>query len=288
MISITIKYPNGVLSDVTALVDTGSPISLLKSTVVNYVSGVVPPKSDLVGINQSKLSIVDQLSADILHPDLDIPININFHVVPNDTIKSDCLLGRNFLSHPRITLSVENGQFLINFKKKSVNISFEEILSINFKNEGNSDLDIDLNIENKLPENFKIKVKQIFKNSYLTGRDIVNDDNSLHPEMIIQLKSDKQFYFRPRRLSFYEKECLQKILDNMLSKKIIRLSKSEYSSPIVLVKKKNGDYRLCVDYCELNKYIMKDRFPLPLIDDNIDLLKGKKYLSGPQGWLSSC
>jgi len=280
MINITIKYPNGVVSDVTALIDTGSPVSLLKSTIVNYVSGVVPPKSDLVGINQSKLSVVDQFSADILHTDLDTPININFHVVPNDTIKSDCLLGRNFLSHPRIILSVENGRFLINFKKKSDNISFEEILSINYNNEGNNDLDIDLNIESTLTENVKIKIKQIFKDSYLsTSSNIVNNDNNIHPEMIIQLKSDKQFYFRPRRLSFHEKECLQKILDNMLNKKIIRPSKSEYSSPIVLVKKKNGDYRLCVDYRELNKLIMKDRFPLPLIDDNIDLLKGKKYFT---------
>jgi len=279
MISITIKYPNGVSSDVIALVDTGSPVSLLKSTVVPYVSGVVPPRSDLVGINQSRLSVVDQFSADIFHTDLDIPININFHVVPNDTIKSDCLLGRNFLSHPRIILSVENGKFLINFKKKSDNISFEEILSINFKSEDNSNLDIDLNIEKTLPINIKLKVKQIYIDSYLTGSIIDSNDNNVHPEMVIQLKSDKQFYFRPRRLSFYEKECLQKLLDNMLNKKIIRPSKSEYSSPIVLVKKKNGDYRLCVDYRELNKFIVKDRFPLPLVDDNIDLLRGKKYFT---------
>jgi len=279
MISITIKYPNGVSSDVIALVDTGSPVSLLKSTVVPYVSGVVPPRSDLVGINQSRLSVVDQFSADIFHTDLDIPININFHVVPNDTIKSDCLLGRNFLSHPRIILSVENGTFLINFKKKSDNISFEEILSINFKSEDNSNLDIDLNIEKTLPINIKMKVKQIYIDSYLTGSIVDSNDNNVHPEMVIQLKSDKQFYFRPRRLSFYEKECLQKLLDNMLNKKIIRPSKSEYSSPIVLVKKKNGDYRLCVDYRELNKFIVKDRFPLPLIDDNIDLLRGKKYFT---------
>lgn len=45
--------------------------------------------------------------------------------------------------------------------------------------------------------------------------------------MSIQLKNDKQFYFRPRRLSFYEKKCLQKILDNMLDKNIIRSSQSE-------------------------------------------------------------
>lgn len=67
--------------------------------------------------------------------------------MPNDTIKSNCLLGHNFLSHSRIILSVEDGTFLINFEGKSDNISFEEILSIDFKNEENSYLDININIE---------------------------------------------------------------------------------------------------------------------------------------------
>lgn len=65
IINICIKYPNGVMSDVTALVDTGSPVSLLKSTIVPYVSGIVPPKSDIVGINKFKFSVVDQFSAEI-------------------------------------------------------------------------------------------------------------------------------------------------------------------------------------------------------------------------------
>jgi len=104
-----------------------------------------------------------------------------------------------------------------------------------------------------------------------------SDDD--RPEMHIQLKAHSSFYFRPRRLSFYEKEKLQIILYDMLAKQIIRPSTSEYSSPIVLVKKKNGDLRLCVDYRELNKYIIKDRYPLPLIDDNFDLLRGKKYFT---------
>ncbi|KAE9526266.1 hypothetical protein AGLY_013897, partial [Aphis glycines] len=105
------------------------------------------------------------------------------------------LNGRNFLSHPRIILGVENGQFLINFNNKSDNISFEEILSINFNDENNDNLEI---ID--------------FSRTIDNNED--NNDNKVYPEMIIQLKSDKIFYFKPRRLSFYEKECLQKILDN--------------------------------------------------------------------------
>lgn len=55
---------------------------------------------------------------------------------------------------------------------------------------------------------------------------------------------------------------------------IVRPSLSEYASPVVLIKKKNGAYRLCVDYWRLNKKIIKDRYPLPLIDDQLDRLQG--------------
>lgn len=47
----------------------------------------------------------------------------------------------------------------------------------------------------------------------------------------------------------------------------------------MLVKKKNGEMRLCVDYRELNKYIVGDRYPIPLIDGNLDLLRNKKYFT---------
>lgn len=60
---------------------------------------------------------------------------------------------------------------------------------------------------------------------------------------------------------------------------IIRPSQSQYASPVVLVKKKNGTYRVCFDYRRLNKKVVKDRFPLPLIEDLIDVLAGASVYS---------
>lgn len=66
----------------------------------------------------------------------------------------------------------------------------------------------------------------------------------------------------------------------MLNTNIIRLSKFEYNSPIVFVTKKNGDFILCNNYSKLNIYIVKYRFSLPLIDNNLDLLQGIIILHG--------
>ncbi|GBN99673.1 Retrovirus-related Pol polyprotein from transposon 17.6, partial [Araneus ventricosus] len=64
-----------------------------------------------------------------------------------------------------------------------------------------------------------------------------------------------------------------------LDQGIVRQSSSEYASPIVLVKKKDGTARLCVDYRKLNRKLVKDRFPLPLIEDVLDKLQDAKEYS---------
>ena len=59
----------------------------------------------------------------------------------------------------------------------------------------------------------------------------------------------------------------------------MRPSHSDYANSIVLLKKKNGPTRICVDYKQLNKKIVKDRYPLPLIEDELDSLQGAKIFS---------
>ena len=60
---------------------------------------------------------------------------------------------------------------------------------------------------------------------------------------------------------------------------IVRLSISEYASPVVLVKKRNASMRLCVDYRKINDKIVKDPYPLPLIKNQLDMLQEAKYFS---------
>ncbi|GFS75548.1 hypothetical protein TNCV_3424961 [Trichonephila clavipes] len=69
---------------------------------------------------------------------------------------------------------------------------------------------------------------------------------------------------------------VNKQIDEWLEQGIVRPSSSEYASPIVLVKKKDDTTRLCVDYRRRNRKLVKDRFPLPLIEDVLDRLQGAK------------
>ncbi|GFS80006.1 retrovirus-related Pol polyprotein from transposon 412 [Trichonephila clavipes] len=94
--------------------------------------------------------------------------------------------------------------------------------------------------------------------------------------MRIILKDDRPVYQPARRLSFSENQDVNKQIDEWLEQGIVRPSSSEYASPIVLVKKKDGTTRLCVDYRKLNRKLVKYRFPLPLIEDVLDKLQGAK------------
>ena len=75
------------------------------------------------------------------------------------------------------------------------------------------------------------------------------------------------------------RETARELVDEMLKKGVIEDSVSPWSAPIVLVKKKDGSTRFCVDYRKLNDVTVKDPYPLPRIDDTLDALGGAKYFS---------
>ncbi|GAU48411.1 hypothetical protein TSUD_99260 [Trifolium subterraneum] len=78
----------------------------------------------------------------------------------------------------------------------------------------------------------------------------------------------------PYRMSASELNELKKQLEELLEKKFIRPSVSPWGAPVLLVKKKEGTMRLCIDYRQLNKVTIKNKYPLPRIDDLMDQLVG--------------
>ncbi|GKD86984.1 hypothetical protein Tco_1358138, partial [Tanacetum coccineum] len=68
---------------------------------------------------------------------------------------------------------------------------------------------------------------------------------------------------------------LSKQLKELSDKDLIRPSSSPWGSPVLFVKKKDGSFRICIDYQELNKLTVKNRYPLPRIDDLFDQLQSK-------------
>ena len=82
-----------------------------------------------------------------------------------------------------------------------------------------------------------------------------------------------------RRMPPYQRDEVKQLLRDMLARDIIQPSKSPWASPIVVVRKKDGSARFCVDYRKLNSITHKDAYPLPRIDDTLDTLAGSQWFS---------
>lgn len=90
----------------------------------------------------------------------------------------------------------------------------------------------------------------------------------------IPLIDDTPVWQRYRRIPPSEYEVVKMHINQLLSAQVIRESSSPYASPIVLVRKKDGSLRLCVDYRQLNSKTRRDAFPLPRIEESLDALSG--------------
>ncbi|GKC11485.1 putative reverse transcriptase domain-containing protein [Tanacetum coccineum] len=83
----------------------------------------------------------------------------------------------------------------------------------------------------------------------------------------------------PYRLAPSEMHELSNQLQELSDRGFIRISTSPWGAPVLFVKKKDGSFRMCIDYRELNKLTVKNRYPLPRIDDLFDQLQGSRVYS---------
>ena len=86
----------------------------------------------------------------------------------------------------------------------------------------------------------------------------------------------------PRCIPFALREKVEEMVEEILEQGVIEPSKSPWASPIVLVAKKDGSTRFCVDYRMLNSVTKKDVYPLPHIDDILDSLASQRYFHDPR------
>ena len=98
----------------------------------------------------------------------------------------------------------------------------------------------------------------------------------------IRLEADKKPPMgRMYSMSATELQEIRKWIEENLSKGFIRASSSSCASPILFVKKKYGSLCLCVDYRALNDITIKDRYPLPRIEETLNQIRGAKYFTPP-------
>ncbi|GBM81746.1 Retrovirus-related Pol polyprotein from transposon 17.6 [Araneus ventricosus] len=247
-----------------ALIDTGSSVTLIREDVSKGIIEQSNLSRDIVvlsGLGKYEVKTKGSFQREI---ELDgQKYSVTWHVVPTPYLEFQAVIGSDILQ-----------QAFVGFDRKGVYFRKHED-KVWFMHTQVYEARIEDEIEVKHVTNPRIR-KEL---SELINNYIPKKTETTNVSMRIILKDDVPVYQPARRLSFPENQAVNKQIDEWLDQGIVRQSSSEYASPIVLVKKKDGTARLCVDYRKLNRKLVKDRFPLPLIEDVLDKLQDAKVYS---------
>lgn len=206
------------------LLNTVSPISFVKECCVPATSMKSCSQRDRKynGINNSELVKLGIVKINVILDNVEREVEL--YVVPNETMCSQVVLGRDALKKFNLGLKA-----LSPLEAEAVENIFNIDICVNDHiNCLNINPEIDLKIQSSLRNLFSEEYE------YKERPESPNIKTQLH----LQLTNNQPIFIGPRRLSFKEKEELQKILDYLISRKIIRISNSPYASPIVMVMKK--------------------------------------------------
>lgn len=240
---------------VRVLIDTGSQINIIKETTYRKIGspGLKKPGVTLKGFARGCTNTKGYFDGQIKIDDDEFTTTI--HVVTDEVMLNEGILGAELLT------TVET------------RISTNEI-KITRKPEDNHIFNINIEEENTEPEIGETVTKEVRDEVKSLIEDYCpNKIKETNVEMKIIVKHDEPISSTPRRLPFVERDIVKKQIDDWLKEGVVEISNSEYASPIVLTRKKGGAHRLCIDYRKINKIIVKDRFPIPLIEDILDKLQ---------------
>lgn len=262
---VTTAVVDGIPVDV--LIDSGAlDISLVSSDVLKYIS--CQPKFRrcvLKGISDKEIVATSYITVTIEFSE--ISVEVDLVVVPAVYMNAPIIIGTDVLNRDGIVyVRSKDKQYLTRNDTPYFNI-----------NNVQTDYQVEVNtpLQGKDLDSLMLVIRE-FSEFLISGTATTTVKTG---EMEIKLISTTPIVYRPYKLSYQEKLKVREITQDLLDKKVIRRSKSAYASPIILVKKRDGSDRLCVDFRALNRITVKDRYPLPLIDDHIDRLGSFRYFS---------
>lgn len=245
-----------------ALMDTGSTVSLLREDAFKRLKDykLIPSSRTFFGFGGGESETLGYFQT-IVRIDNE-EYSLTFYVVQYESINVEAVIGRDILE-----------QADVNFRRNDVLV--HKKADMNFLAQIDVLEESRIDIEELTDANLKDEIKTMINNYEPKEHDRKTTEINLK----IILKNENPIFQRPRRLAIPEKKIVETQVQKWIEDGIVEPCSSEYASPVVVVKKKDGSPRVCIDYRPLNRIIERDRHPLPLIEDQIDKLKDARIFS---------
>jgi len=230
-----------------------------------------------------------------------LKININdscniyekFYIINQDNPYFDIIFGRSIQKKYRLLIDPDD-DFIYQKTRKGLkkiiqiinsnntnNIPLMNAIYVSKEDEEIREFNSTLNeILNSVPDKVKSKFESLinqYKNCMATSLSQLTTAN-LEPHSIITT-TEKPIKLKPYKLSKEHSDILKEEIISLLNKRLIIPSHSPWSFPVLLVRKKNGKWRLCIDYRRLNEITIKDSYALPFIDELVSSVRGAKIFS---------
>ncbi|GFY26180.1 retrovirus-related Pol polyprotein from transposon 297 [Trichonephila clavipes] len=247
-------------------IDTGSQVTLMKESVWNQLGSpsLINSGNILAGFGLSKTHVIGSFNSTVSIDNQDFPVKIN--VVPNHSMNFDIIIGCNLIKQANLTITPDS----VLFSKLQNEVSDASPQPFVF---AITDDIPKFDIGPEIPKQTRNDVEALlicYRPNKIKTTDI---------ELSITVTDDKPIYHSPRRLPFTERDIVDKQIDEWIQNGVIEPCSSAYASQVLVVRKKDGSPRVCIDFRKLNRVLVKDHYPLPLIEDILDKLQDTRVFS---------
>ena len=252
-------------ANASMMIDTGSSVDFIHRKILGKVDGTIvklgkPWKINFAGTNVRQFE-------EVLHTRVDIGLeSMDVKFLVHDTLNCDALIGGNTIKRNGIKIDMEHDR--IQLKKTKLMLKPKAVTN------STNATTVDGNDIESLKKEFGDIFKEKLDVAGLAKVEVVD----------IQTVSESAKWIRNRRMSDQEWRTIDIEVEKMLEASVIEPEKINssskgWNSPILLVKKKDGTIRFCIDFRALNSMLMKKNIPLPRTDEALEQVKGSKLIS---------
>lgn len=272
-----------------ALVDTGGKVSTIQEKFAKNVGEVKPSQKVLRGFGKKEINVTSKVCAEMQLDGVTLPVELQ--VVPTWVQDTAVILGEDIIDRDGLVMVKRKGDVKFEWEAapKPQQSSGEHSRSHNSSKESSVVRMYTIDVQSKVdaitedqinsdgPVEYNKQLCQMvnnFRDCFALRMSELGRATST--EMKISLMSDEPVYVKPRKLEYVRESVLTELVHEMLEAGIIAETESPYNSQVVLVPKKNNEFRLAVDYRLLNSRTIKDKFPMPDIESCLQKLAGAK------------